>query len=475
MMNGTRPLLLIPVENQVRELDPKLLLACVAAKHGFSSIVGSRREMEFNIDAFPRAIYLSKSMTIRSLLFFRIARRFGHKIVAWDEEALVHLPPKTYFSRRLDAATIKYVLSLFAWGQDNVDLWRQYPHTPKETPIHAVGNPRGDMLRTEIRTYYEHDAEALRDKYGDFILINTNFNHVNAFGADINLFRPVKKPGEKARFGRAARGMSREYAKGLYEHKLAVFERFKALIPALEAAFPAHTIVVRPHPTENHHVYREIAARCQRVRVTNEGNVVPWLMAAKALVHNGCTTAVEAFVMDVPAISYRAVVNEDYDTGFYRLPNGLSHECFSFDELKQTLDSVLRGELGPPAGAERQSLVDRYLEAQDGPLACERMVRVLESLEKYPDDSSSSSLSGGLQRWILARGLDLARRVKSHLPGSHNKPEYQLHRYPALPLDDIRGRMARFQQLLGYRNEIHIEPVSDVMFRVQALSGRAMI
>jgi len=467
-MSESNSLLLIPVENQVRELDPKLLLACVAAQHGFSSIVGSRREMEFNIDSFPSAIYLSKSMTIRSLLFFRIARCFGHKIVAWDEEALVHLPPKTYFSRRLDASTIKYVLSLFAWGQDNVDLWRQYPHTPRDTPIHAVGNPRGDMLRTEIRSYYESDAEALRRRYGDFILVNTNFNHVNAFGADINLFRPVKKPGGKARFGRAARGMSREYARGLWEHKHAVFARFKELIPALESAFPQHTIVVRPHPTENHNVYKDIAARCQRVQVTNEGNVVPWLMAAKALVHNGCTTAVEAFVMDVPAISYRAVVNEDYDSGFYRLPNGLSHECFNFDELKQTLDKILCGELGTPTGAECQLLIDRYLEAQDGPLACERMVRVLETMEKFQVGSGGQSIPSGLQRWLLARGLDLARRVKSHLPGSHNKPEYQLHRYPALPLDDIRKRMARFQQLLGYKNEISIEPVSDVMFRIQA-------
>ena len=30
-MSASNPLLLIPVENQVRELDPKLLLACVAA------------------------------------------------------------------------------------------------------------------------------------------------------------------------------------------------------------------------------------------------------------------------------------------------------------------------------------------------------------------------------------------------------------------------------------------------------------
>jgi len=58
--------------------------------------------------------------------------------------------------------------------------------------------------------------------------------------------------------------------------------------------------------------------------------------------------------------------------------------------------------------------------------------------------------------------------VKSHLPGSHNKPEYQLHRYPVLPLDEVRMRIARFQKLLGYKKELSIEPVSDVMFRIQA-------
>jgi hypothetical protein len=46
--------LLIPVENQVRELDPKLLLACIAARRGFSSIIGLHREIDFRIASFPR-------------------------------------------------------------------------------------------------------------------------------------------------------------------------------------------------------------------------------------------------------------------------------------------------------------------------------------------------------------------------------------------------------------------------------------
>ena len=100
-MKSKKMLLLIPVENQVRELDPKLMLACIAAERGFSSVIGSRREMEFNIDAFQQSIYLSKSITISSYLVFRMLRNLGHAVVAWDEEALVHLPAETYYSRRL--------------------------------------------------------------------------------------------------------------------------------------------------------------------------------------------------------------------------------------------------------------------------------------------------------------------------------------------------------------------------------------
>ncbi len=463
-MHTRKSLLLIPVENQVRELDPKLLLACIAARHGFSSIIGSRREMEFNIDAFPSAIYLSKSMTIRSLLFFRIARRFGHRIVAWDEEALVHLPAETYFSRRLHPSAIRQVLRLFAWGTDNAELWRRYPQLPSDTPIYAIGNPRSDMLRTEIRAYYAAEAEALKQRYGDFILLNTNFNHVNAFGPDINLFRPAKKAGARARFGRGARGMSREYAQGLHDHKLAIFTHFKSLIPALERAFPRHTIVVRPHPTENHQVYRDIAAGCERVEVCQEGNVIPWLMATRALVHNGCTTAVEAYVMKVPAVSYRPVVNAEYDNGFYYLPNQLSHECFSPGELFDLLQEIIQGEKGAAGGEQRESLIRHYLAAQEGPLACERMINVLEDMHLCHSESGPAFL----QRWMLAAGLRLARHLKARLPGSHNKPEYQLHRYPLLSPDEVSTRLARFQALLGFTQELDIQPLSDVMFRVEA-------
>ncbi len=466
-MSTEERLLLIPVENQVRELDPKLLLACIAAQRGFSSVIGSRRELELRIDSYPQSVYLSKSMTKRSLKFFRIAKKFDHEIVTWDEEALVHLPPETYSSRRLHPETIRQVSQLFAWGQDNIELWHQYPHLPDNLPIHAVGNPRLDMLRSEMQPFYEDEVQALRDTYGDFVLINTNFNHVNAFGPDLNLFQPVQNPGETAKFGRAAKGMSREYAECLWTHKQAVFKTFQQLIPKLEKAFPELNIVIRPHPTERHDVYKEIAARCSRVHVTNQGNVVPWILATRAVIHNGCTTGIEAFVMDVPSISYRVPINEKIDDGFYRLPNAVSNQCFTFDQLQDVLNQILAGKLVTSDVEERQALVDHYMASLSGPLSCSRMVDVLESLANNGKDDPGLSMADRFRRRVIADRYHLRKWLKTKMPGSQNRPEFQLHRYPPIPIDTIKLKIERIQQILKDNTPLKVTQLSDVLFQIR--------
>jgi surface carbohydrate biosynthesis protein len=467
-MKPKKPALLVPVENQVRELDAKLLLACIAAQRGISSILGPKREMEFRIASFPRSIFLSKSLRIGNRKFFPTALMLGHQIAAWDEEALVHLPPEIYFSRRLSPAGMNSVSHFFAWGEDNADLWRQYPNLPADKPIHVTGNPRNDLLRSEIRSYYEDEVKHIRNVYGDFILINTNFNHVNAFYPGQNLFKPGKKPGEVAEFGQAARGMPRAYAEGLRDHKQAIFKDFQKLIVDLDKSLPAYSIVVRPHPTENQEIYRKIAGGCRKVKVTNEGNVVPWLMAAKAVIHNGCTTGVEAYVMRVPAISYRVTVNDFYDDGFYQLPNRLSHQCFSFEKLQETLQNILNGELGAANGDQRQALIDRHLTAIDGPLACERIVDVLEKATRDLQRSPQPPIRNRFNGWFRTTKRHVQQRYKSYLPGSLKSPEFERHRYPPIGAKEIQAKLARFQQILGYAKELRVDPISAGLFKISA-------
>ena len=461
-----KPVLLIPVENQVRELDAKLLLVCVAAKRGLSSIIGPKRKIENHIASFPRGIFLSKSLRVVKRKFFPISRLLGHEIVAWDEEALVHLPAETYFSRRFSAVGMENVSHLFAWGEDNAELWRQYPQLPPGIPIHITGNPRVDLLRPDMQGYYRDEAEQIRKNYGEFILINTNFNHVNAFHPAQNLFQPVKRFGKKARFGQAARGMTREYAEGFRDHKQAVFEDFQKLIPELAHAFPDRAIVVRPHPTENENIYHEIAARCPRVQVSNEGNVVPWLMAARVLIHNGCTTGVEAFVMRVPAVSYRKTVNDFYDDGFYRLPNRLSYQCFDFEELRATLISILDGELSAAGGEERKALIDHFLVGQDGPLACERMVDILDRVADDMIHRQEPAPMKRLMGWCKATKRRMLKSVNAYLPGSFKSVAFERQRYPGITPGELAKRIDRFQQMLGDDSQLLLHQIHDKVYRI---------
>jgi len=465
-MNTSATTLIVPVETQVRELDAKLLLSCVAAERGFPVMIGSRTFLHFQVASIPRGVYLAKSMRSLSIRMFKIMRQLGHEIVAWDEEVLIHPPPDTYFTRRLSPEATQYVSHLFAWGQENVELLRQYPDLPEETPIHITGNPRGDMLRAEMYPYFEGEVERLRDIYGDFILINTNFPDINAFTPTLNLFLPAEDPQEEPKFGQAGLGMSREFAEGLRDHKQAILDEFTQLIPALEQAFPELTIVVRPHPSENDKIYHDLAQRCERVRVTNEGNIIPWLLAMKVMIHNGCTTGVEAYALRVPAVTYQATVNDLYDYEFQGLANLLSHQCFNFEELQVTLAQIFAGKLGPPDGKERKDLMDHYLAAQEGPLACERIIDVLEENgygEKQPPNIQIGDYAQG---WINNKLRTAVKQVNMRRPGPNSKLAYHDRRFPEISVQEIEKKIARFGQLLNRFDTIHVEPHSKHIFRI---------
>lgn len=147
-----------------------------------------------------------------------------------------------------------------------------------------VGNTRIDMLRPELRAFHAPEIAAIRARFGDYVLFNSNFatvNNVISGGTRFNLAGWV--PGEQA-----ARG-----ATGLLAHKRNLFERFQTLLPQVAAAIAPRHLVIRPHPSEEHATWRELASGLANVSVVFEGSVVPWIAGARVLIDNGCTSAVE--------------------------------------------------------------------------------------------------------------------------------------------------------------------------------------
>ncbi|MET0658156.1 MAG: surface carbohydrate biosynthesis protein [Steroidobacteraceae bacterium] len=452
--------LIIPVENQVRELDAKLLLACVAAERGVPVVLGSRTYIHFAMPSLPRGLFLAKSMRSISKRMLNIIRGLGHDVVAWDEESLVRYRSPEYYAWRYSEDTFKVIDQVFAWGADDAEFFSAYPGY-SGAPLHVTGNPRIDLLRPEVRGYFAAEVEALKRRYGEFILINTNFSFVNNFVPALNL---ILRDGQgQPRVSRTGWGMSLPFALGMAGHQQAIYEHFRELMPQLSGWFPQHRIVLRPHPSENHAVWRQILAGCPQVEVAHEGNVVPWLMAAKVLLHNGCTTAVEASVLETPAVSYMPVTSETYD---YHLPNGLSHGAHTPAAVRELLGEILAGRRGMVDPAVRERLFNRHLAATRGPLACDRVLDVLLASGYGERATPRPAAATWFKAWVAGNYRTLGKRINGLLPNHRNSPAYHSHRFPNITASELNDRIARFRSQLKRFGSVRAEARSPYVFRI---------
>lgn len=440
--------LTIPCETQTREFDAKLLLACCAAERGYRVTIGEKKRLNRRIGTLPVSIYLSKSLTSRNLKIYRLLHQFGHRVVLGDEEGLVYPSAETYVTTKVGADILSLGDAMLAWGEECARVWRAAPGY-RGAPIHVTGNPRIDLLRPELSPYFAQEAKALRGRYGQFVLINTNFSRINHY-----------LPGESRHRKALDEGIDAHNPDvvGLARHKQLLFEGFKAMVPALARSLPEFTIVLRPHPSESDEVWKRCASGCGNVVVLNQGAIAPWLMAADAVVHNGCTTAIEAYVLGTPAVAYQPVTSERYDLD---LPNALSERVSDTEQLVSVLHRLIEQGVSPQRAEQRAEVAMRHLSGLQGPLAADRIIDALETVDPPPGNFAAS---WGVRFELLRRNLRKA--IEARIPAHRNSSAYLEHMFPGVGLDAVRVQIQRYGELLGRFAAVRVSQVDPNVFRV---------
>ncbi len=428
-----RPLLL-PIETLNREFDAKLLLALHAAERGWQPIIGERLVLHDHIQKLPPSVYFSKGFKPGNAPILRIVDGLGHAIVGLDEESLVNVSDDMLLLR-MDHGIMRRIRMTFAWGANDARVFGLTDGL-KHKPIIPTGNPRVDLLRPELAGYYAEEVANIRDRFGRFALFNTNFSMVNHFLPNRFQFRAAKwVPAERAE----------EMRSGLLGHKTKLLTAFLELLPGLAQALSPDALVIRPHPSENWQVWDDAASGLDNVHVVHDGTVVPWLAAADVLIHNGCTSAVEAAIIGTPALSYRPVKQPGFDND---LPNGLSLEFEDGGALAAEAVAIVRRrdnarhQLDPV----RRALLDAHVNALTGRLACERL---LDEIERNADILRPNA--GAPKRAatrIRHRVRRIYRKCRVTPAKSVGNPEYLRHKFPGIAKTEIGARIARFQATL---------------------------
>lgn len=405
----------LPIESNVRELDAKTLLAAVLAERGAGAILTRISDSGRVLPRIPASVVLQKDVVGTALV--ELARQRGHSVASMDEEGLVQRDPQDYLHRRVSVPALQASRRFFAWG----DVHRSVILTkaPELAPrVISAGNPRADLLRPELRQVYGAAADALQDRIGPFVMVNTNFGSANH-----------RLGGDYLRNHWATGGWSSGEERGALLERITTFqqallEAFVDLVDRLANQLgPTARVVVRPHPSERHDTWRHRLADHDNVMVCHEGSVVPWLLAAQAVVHNGCTTGVESALLERPTYAYMPVRDEPVESP---LPNLVSRQLASPDEVIDAVLGALGGARATPEDAHREVLT-AHIANLEGPLASEVIAAHLcDVAPSAAGFRGTSTLPGRIR---LGRVL---LRARSYASATHARTLSQQRAYDAL-------------------------------------------
>ena len=449
-MANDRKKLFLPIETKVRELHGKLLFSLVAAEKGFEVILGGQQELQGNIGMLSPGIYMDKSIADTKRGWFGRSLALGNVMCSWDEEGLVVFDADTYFRLRICQELLDQTRLFFTWGNSEANAILS--HIPEAShKVQITGNPRFDLLRPELRAFHADAVKTLRQRFGRILLVNTNFAFANFFLGEEKLqevyraYKISEQPG---------------FFEGWAEAQRVSYQAFLQAIPILSHRYPDHTIVVRPHPSESFAPWQDLASNLPNVAVDGEGNVHEWILASELMVHFNCTTGIEAYFLDVPAISFRLPGNEVFHQP---LPNQLSLECNDPEQLLVLIDEILKSGAAYPrlsCDPVRKAVAEAHVAGMEGAFASDRIVACLQGIESVQEPLvEHMEPQVPIHKMLWRRILGLVRR-----PDPRDQA-YYLKKFPGVEIEEIRKCMKKFQLITGRFEKLQVHQVGPNCFR----------
>jgi surface carbohydrate biosynthesis protein len=418
--------LYLPIETIPREFDAKCLVAHRALQRGYTVFIGRRFKGFREVARFgPAGVYFDKSFP-KDLQQYEALLAAGVVPVTLDEEGLVLTNEQDYEPQvRPEAFTISPFA--FAWGARQKERMLRFGRgriAPDQ--IRVTGNPRFDLLRPEYCGLFREDAEQIRERYGRLVLINSNFTLCN----------PHPDYGDMMVFLRRMRRITSEaeevYYRNMLDYKLCLFNRYVDMIRDLAAAYPRTTMVIRPHPSEDIRTWKSRLAGLPNAVCIFEGSANAWIHACACLIHSGCTTGIEAWILRKPVIRYNQEPHSRYEP---ELPNRFGYYAPSVNQVLEYVGASLEGGLRDTFECQ-MPLALEDIAGLEGKLAADRILDELDGMSlppRQPDRSPTMLDRAGR----FARGLLQPTRRKE-------AKAIEQQKFPGINKEMIKNRLAFF-------------------------------
>lgn len=315
---------LLPLEISSRELMAKLFMAHQFAMDGHISYVGEKSNILSLSKYISPAIYFDKGYHRGvSEKNYAILKKRGVVIVSLDEENAVDFKDLQQLNLRFPDEILDEFGLIFLWGTKQYDFLSKNRSSFNSKKIVVSGHPRFELLKNKFQELYANDVVNYREKFGDFILINTNFGLGNNLKSEAEVVSNYVQ-----RFPQI---------KELINYQKLQVANFVALAKFLNKKTKS-SIVLRPHPEESLEIYLREFKDYPNIHVVYEGSVIPWIIASKVMVHHDCTTSLEAAMLGRNSIAFTKNIDQQLTTD---IPLKISYICERPSEVSDLIISGL--------------------------------------------------------------------------------------------------------------------------------------
>jgi len=442
----------IHVENVVRELDSKILLAILAASRGHQVIVSNLSSITRGVALrlLAPGIFHTKSLTPGEDKILRHQKLIdsGFNVTSIDEEGgLVDYGYDKFAKIRYSEKTIDQSTAVFGWGVEDTDSLKKI-FSKYSSKIYKTGSPRADLWKPLFYNYWDIPKEKPSKPY---LLISSNLGIVNNKKSVWKLMEQHKNSGYYKRDPEL-----------IYKHLVWVADESRMMSCFIEAIKylsknnNLYDIVLRPHPTENEDMWKIFLDGIPNVHVIQKGPITNWVVHSFAVLHNGCTTSIEASISGKPVISY-VPFKQKYSRQF---ANDLGCFVATKEDLLKKINSIyLETQTGNLNNNKISEKILNKIYLDDSELAADKIIKVWEG----HDNKNFSKVSNWLVFKFFLKIMKLRDLIKMNLLNFFSKNSFEKNNNKFQPLTevDICKRIKKIKAILKIEIELDCRLLSD--------------
>ncbi len=317
-----------------------------------------------------------------------------------------------------------------------------------------------DLSKKYFSKFWNQNRECLEKN----ILICLNFPLINGFLKTNKIYNELKKQG----FFERSKLREKEYFEFLEDSKKS-FEQFKDLINYLIEDLKDYNFVVRPHPMEKTETWNETLNIKENLKINNKNILNYDLTQSKLIIHNGCTSAFQAAIHDIPIISFKSYKSK---SNHGSAANKVGKIITKKEDVRREIINIFKNKGFKLNEYINKDVLNFKVYLPQNKLSGEIMVSAWKKIGEnisFKKNNWKSIKTYLLIFKVIKFIKELILKIVYPFKKKTEYFYYKKKKFEDLDIEEIKNKIYKFKKLFQVEENVIVEKLSDKSFLVRKL------